>query len=196
MSNGAAMKVILDPGHGGKALGATFDDVREKDITMLVCYATKALLEANGIEVILTRDFDYYLSLGDRVNKALGSGAAAFVSVHTNADPDEDGDGDPEAKGEEIWVPDYSIRSERLARTIMPCIDAIMPNNKFRGIKRSDGFYLLRMLKYHMPVVLIELGFIDNVSEHKTFSNPAFAFDAARLITKGIIDYEQVVHHE
>jgi N-acetylmuramoyl-L-alanine amidase len=189
MLTGEKIKIILDPGHGGKAFGAKFKGIREKDITMLVAYATKALLESNNFDVVLTRDFDYYVSLSSRADIAMENKGDAFLSLHTNADPDEDNDGDPEAKGEEIWVPEYSIGSDKLANVLVPCIDAIIPNHKHRGVKRTDNFFVLRQLKYQMPCALIEMGFLDNTKEIGVLSSPAAPFLIARLLTKGMVDY-------
>jgi N-acetylmuramoyl-L-alanine amidase len=84
-------RVVLDPGHGwrkggGIDSGATANGMKEKDITLDIAIRAKAILEAQGITVYLTRN-------GDDWNHGL-SYAAQFVnsknpdisiSIHVNA---------------------------------------------------------------------------------------------------------------
>jgi N-acetylmuramoyl-L-alanine amidase len=79
--------IALDPGHGGEdpgAIGAT--GAREKDIVLAVAKRLKAKLEAlPNTRVMLTRDGDYFVPLGTRVEKARKVQADLFVSIHADA---------------------------------------------------------------------------------------------------------------
>jgi N-acetylmuramoyl-L-alanine amidase len=79
--------IALDPGHGGEdpgAIGAT--GTREKDIVLAVAKKLKARLEAlPNTRVMLTRDGDYFVPLGRRVEKARQVQADLFVSIHADA---------------------------------------------------------------------------------------------------------------
>ncbi len=79
--------IALDPGHGGEdpgAIGAT--GTREKDIVLAVAKKLKARLEAlPNTRVMLTRDGDYFVPLGTRVEKARKVQADLFVSIHADA---------------------------------------------------------------------------------------------------------------
>ncbi|MEW6372094.1 MAG: N-acetylmuramoyl-L-alanine amidase [Pseudomonadota bacterium] len=79
--------IALDPGHGGEdpgAIGAT--GTREKDIVLAVAKRLKAKLEAlPNTRVMLTRDGDYFVPLGKRVEKARKVQADLFVSIHADA---------------------------------------------------------------------------------------------------------------
>ena len=79
--------IALDPGHGGEdpgAIGAT--GTREKDIVLAVAKKLKARLEAlPNTRVRLTRDGDYFVPLGTRVEKARKVQADLFVSIHADA---------------------------------------------------------------------------------------------------------------
>ncbi len=77
--------VVIDPGHGGKDPGALGPGgLKEKDITLSVAKELKGLLERMGIKVILTRNGDEFVTLGDRARIANRAGADMFISIHCN----------------------------------------------------------------------------------------------------------------
>ena len=79
--------IALDPGHGGEdpgAIGAT--GAREKDIVLAIAKRLKFKLEEQPhVRVMLTRDGDYFVPLGTRVEKARKVQADLFVSLHADA---------------------------------------------------------------------------------------------------------------
>lgn len=79
--------VALDPGHGGEDPGATgTTGVREKDLVLSIAKRLKAKLEElPNVRVMLTRDGDYFVPLGTRVEKARKVQADLFVSIHADA---------------------------------------------------------------------------------------------------------------
>jgi N-acetylmuramoyl-L-alanine amidase len=82
------LKVVLDPGHGGKDPGAlSRDGVAEKDITLSIARHLKTLLAAPDIDVVLTRDSDAFLALEERTARANAEEADLFISIHANASP-------------------------------------------------------------------------------------------------------------
>lgn len=78
--------VVLDPGHGGIDPGATGDGYTEKDLMLVFARELReALLRVDGIEVVLTRDSDMFVSLERRVAIAHQAGAHLFLSLHADA---------------------------------------------------------------------------------------------------------------
>jgi len=79
--------IALDPGHGGEDPGATgATGVHEKDIVLEVAKRLKAKLEdLPNTRVMLTRDADFFVPLGQRVEKARKVQADLFVSIHADA---------------------------------------------------------------------------------------------------------------
>ena len=80
--------VVLDAGHGGKfphdgAHGAR--GLVEKNIALAVTLKVKALLEAQGATVVLTRDGDDDVPLSQRAQIANESGGDLFLSIHCNS---------------------------------------------------------------------------------------------------------------
>jgi N-acetylmuramoyl-L-alanine amidase len=82
----AVSRVVLDPGHGGKDSGAIgVAGVREKDVTLDVARRVALVLEGQGLQVLLTRKDDVFVSLEERTALANADSADLFVSIHCNA---------------------------------------------------------------------------------------------------------------
>lgn len=89
--------VVIDAGHGGHDPGASSSYVTEKRVVLAVALMLKDRLERQGLEVILTRDHDTFLSLQQRSAFAT-TDRNLFVSIHVNST--ERG----QAEGIETWV--------------------------------------------------------------------------------------------
>ena len=79
--------IVIDPGHGGKEVGAVGPNgLMEKDVTLTVARKLASALEsAIGARVILTREDDSIVSLDQRTAIANQYNADLFLSVHMNA---------------------------------------------------------------------------------------------------------------
>lgn len=80
--------IVLDPGHGGRNLGAVgVANVREKLITLDLAYELRDAIEAKypDVTVLLTRYWDRGVGLNERTDWANANGAELFLSLHYNA---------------------------------------------------------------------------------------------------------------
>lgn len=78
--------VAIDPGHGGIDPGAEREGLSEKILMLDVALALRDLLQAvEGVDVVLTRETDVFVSLQSRVALAHQVGADLFVSLHADA---------------------------------------------------------------------------------------------------------------
>jgi N-acetylmuramoyl-L-alanine amidase len=104
--------IALDPGHGGEDPGATgATGVHEKDIVLSVAKRLKAKLEElPNMRVMLTRDADFFVPLGQRVEKARKVQADLFVSIHADAFVQ------PSARGSSVFVLSEKGASSSAAR--------------------------------------------------------------------------------
>lgn len=82
-----AYTVVIDPGHGGRDVGAVGRISREKDINLKVALALGKLIRKNypGIRVVYTRSKDSFVELGRRAAIANKAKADLFISIHTNS---------------------------------------------------------------------------------------------------------------
>jgi N-acetylmuramoyl-L-alanine amidase len=79
-------RVVLDAGHGGKDAGAIGQGgTLEKEVTLEIADRAARVLRAQGLEVLLTRDDDRFVSLEERTARANAFSADLFVSIHCNA---------------------------------------------------------------------------------------------------------------
>jgi N-acetylmuramoyl-L-alanine amidase len=94
--------IVIDPGHGGIDNGTQAQSGEtEKGIVLAFGLALRDRIEQSGkYRVILTRDDDTFIPLGDRVKIARSHNAALFVSIHADALPRREGD----AQGATIYT--------------------------------------------------------------------------------------------
>ncbi|WP_035787722.1 N-acetylmuramoyl-L-alanine amidase [Janthinobacterium sp. CG3] len=104
--------IALDPGHGGEDPGASGrGGSREKDVVLAIAKRLKAKLEEQpNIRVMMTRDADFFVPLGMRVEKARKVQADLFVSIHADAFVE------PSARGSSVFVLSEKGASSTAAR--------------------------------------------------------------------------------
>lgn len=82
----SAVRVCLDPGHGGSDSGTLSPHGwREKDVNLMQARAIRDALEKAHFQVVMTRDGDSCPSLYSRPQLAYDERVDAFISVHHNA---------------------------------------------------------------------------------------------------------------
>lgn len=91
--------IVIDPGHGGKDAGTiSRRGLEEKAITLRVSLRLRDLIKSRlGKRVLMTRDRDDFIELGERAKFANANEADLFISVHVNSHPQ------PSVKGIEIY---------------------------------------------------------------------------------------------
>ncbi len=108
--------VALDPGHGGEDPGAIGPSgTREKDIVLQVAHRLRERINAASINgspmrAFMTRDSDFFVPLGVRVQKARRVQADLFVSIHADAFTT------PAARGASVFALSQSGASSSAAR--------------------------------------------------------------------------------
>lgn len=170
--------VMIDPGHGGKDPGAIGrGGLREKDVILPISQQVAALLQQQGVQAVMTRSDDRFISLEGRVQMARQARANVFVSIHANAislrRPDVNG------------VETYYFSSQRLAEAIHSSMLQSL-NVRDRGVRRSR-FYVLR--NNSIPAVLVEVGYVTGAEDAPRLASPAFQRQMAEAIARGILLY-------
>ncbi len=80
--------MVIDAGHGGHDGGATYNGVREKDVTLGIARRLGAYVQdLLGVRVVYTRSDDRFIELHERGRIANASCGKLFVSIHANAAP-------------------------------------------------------------------------------------------------------------
>ncbi len=87
------IRIVVDPGHGGKDAGAVRGRYKEKEWNLLVGNELVKLLKKGGFEVKVTRSTDVFIALGERARISNEFKADLFVSIHTNASKNKNANG-------------------------------------------------------------------------------------------------------
>ncbi|MGA1606425.1 MAG: N-acetylmuramoyl-L-alanine amidase family protein [Planctomycetota bacterium] len=181
-----AIKVCLDPGHGGTDPGALGNGLRETDINLDVVLRLRDLMlldsqnpSRGGVwDVLLTRSTDVTTSLGQRTSAANAFGAASFVSVHMNAFSSATANGT-----ETFCYPGTENGASGALRGAVH-VEAITAWGRTdRGVK-SANFFVLRNTS--MPATLLEGAFITNAGDAAVMALPDRRQDLARAILFGL----------
>ena len=79
--------LVIDPGHGGKAVGAVGKRGQEKNINLAVSRLLRQYISENhpDVKIIMTRTWDVAVDLDERANIANRANANLFISIHANA---------------------------------------------------------------------------------------------------------------
>ncbi len=142
--------VVIDAGHGGFDRGGIAGQrVDEKTMNLDVAQRLKAILQASGYRVVMTRDSDVFIPLGTRVAIANSYRDAIFVCIHFNATPRRS------ASGIETYF--YSSQSLPLASAIHYYVAGGAPTPN-RGVRRRG---LFRFAKNSDPVRAGRVRFLD-----------------------------------
>lgn len=171
-ANGYTQCIVLDAGHGLPDGGATANGIVESDLNLEIALKLEEELNNLGYEVIMTREDENNIAsldkqgsisqiknsdLSNRVNIINESNADFCISIHLNKYSAEKYWG---------WQTFYSKDSEEgknLATNIQKEIgNYIDKQNKREPLTISN---IKIVDKTHIPVVIVECGFISNVEE-------------------------------
>ncbi|MDE2127735.1 MAG: N-acetylmuramoyl-L-alanine amidase [Armatimonadetes bacterium] len=182
--------IVVDPGHGGTSTGATGHDGRgvvyEKNIALAIALRLRDALEAQGANVLMTRDADVNVDLYERPRMADAAHADFFVSIHN------DSNGTPNsASGTSTYYHLSDPSSHALAECVQRDVSAVtgLPSRGALsdGIMYAHGFAVLRMST--MPAILVEVAYINNQRDLAHLENSDFQENVAQAICQGLSDY-------
>ena len=174
--------VVLDAGHGGNDAGAIWNDLYEKDLTLLITQKLAQLLADYGCTVITTREDDTYVSLQERVQIAQTQNADLFISIHLNSFEDDSG-----VNGIETYAAAESNENCSLLANALHAGIIEETGAKDRGVKTDSNFYVLRHST--IPSCLIEVGFITSEIERPLLQNNAYQEEIISGIFQGVLHY-------
>ena len=184
--------VVIDAGHGGSDPGKVgINDQLEKDINLKIAQLLKQFLQAEGIEVVMTRQTDAGLYDENASNKKVQdmkrrleiieqADPALVVSIHQNSYHEE------YVKGAQVFYYTTGAKSRQLAQVLQERLRKLAPDNT-REAKGNDSYFLLK--KTSKPIVIVECGFLSNREEAEKLSSPLYQEKLAWNIHMGIMMY-------
>ncbi len=180
--------VVLDPGHGGtttvggsspnNAVGPT--GLLEKAVTLDVAKRVRPLLEADGINVRMTRTTDTNLGLAARAHVARDAGADAFVAIHLNGF-------NGSAQGTETYHHNNASADSRALAAVVQAEVVKATGLTDRKVKKA-GFMALRPV-HHDPntaACLVEISFLDVAAEEARLKTATYKESIAVAIASAV----------
>jgi N-acetylmuramoyl-L-alanine amidase len=127
--------IVIDPGHGGHDSGAMKNGAVEKEITLAFSKLLAKKLEETGrFRVLLTREEDVFIPLGDRVDFGEKHKANLFIAVHCDY-----AGGGSKASGATI----YSLRdsvADSLRRSTRNSVSSkVLTQSEVEKVKQAGG---------------------------------------------------------
>ncbi|MFH1498630.1 MAG: N-acetylmuramoyl-L-alanine amidase [Verrucomicrobiota bacterium] len=198
--------IVIDAGHGGRDSGTLNAKLKlqEKTYTLDVARRLAALLGHGEWRVVLTRDDDRFIELGERAAQATAARADLFISIHFNAVAQG-----AAVKGTETYIltPRHQRSTSSAKRS--PSDDEDQPGNAHdpwnavlgyqvhrhlleklgtadRGLKRAR-FAVLRLAT--CPAVLVEAGYLSNDDEARKIATERYRADIAEAVANAVKAY-------
>ena len=154
-------KIVIDAGHGGYQLGATYianmvTFFFEKDFNLRVAKRVAELLRIRRATVYMTRTTDKTVSLESRYQLANNKKADLFVSIHHNST-------NPFKSGFEVLYAGKhdTVFSRYLATRIDSKLKSYTSLNRHASPHSREDLAVLNGTK--MPAVLVECGFMNGI---------------------------------
>lgn len=185
--------VVIDAGHGGDDPGKVgINNALEKDINLQIAMLVKQYLEANDIQVVMTREADEGLYDAGGSNKKVQdmkrriaiieeTAPLVAVSIHQNSYPEE------YVHGAQVFYYNGSVEGQKLANYIQTRLIDTVDSDNTRQIKANDSYYLLK--KTGVPIVIVECGFLSNGEEAEKLISEEYQKEVAWAIAIGIVQY-------
>ncbi|MDU2373229.1 MAG: N-acetylmuramoyl-L-alanine amidase [Peptoniphilus harei] len=183
------LKIVIDPGHGGKDSGAVALDgeTYEKTVNLLVAERLMDKLSANSeISPTITRTRDEYIKLLDRAGVSNDGDAHLFLSIHFNSADNSS------AKGIEVlYASEKNVRiKDTVQKDFASCLQKALIKETGavdRGIKNRPAIIVLNKTKN--VAALAELGFLSNEDDLENIKDPDYIDKLAQGLYNGIEDY-------
>ena len=183
----SGIKIVLDPGHGGKESGASGPNgYLEKDVNLVISKLLRDELVKRGAKVVMTREDDRDLSLVERQVIINTEEPSIALSIHHNSLPDN-GDAENTKGFGTFW---YHPQSHSMA--------VFLQNYVVTNLRKPNYGVFWNNLALTRPsvapAVLLELGFMSNPHEFEEIVNPQAQRKMASTLAEGITKWFKEIY--
>ena len=174
-------RVVIDAGHGGRDEGSKYNKLVEKNITLAIAERIKSLSAQYGVDVVMTRSSDAFINPAKRIAIADRQNADAYVSIHVN-----ELRGYEYVSGMQIYVSNHNPQFDKSCVLGSAVAKSLSTDFKvFNKLQdRSKNIYVLS--ENTLPSILVECGFITNLSDEKMLTDTATETLIAKQILQGV----------
>jgi N-acetylmuramoyl-L-alanine amidase len=178
----SGIKILVNPGHGGKETGAAgHTGFLAKDANLIVSKLLRLELQKRGATVVMTREDDQEISLLERQNIINQEEPTIAITIHYTA-VESDGDTEKTQGVRSFW---YHPQSHSLAIIIHHYLV-----NKLG--RKSQGVYWnnLALTRPEIaPAVVLELGFMTHPEEFEWIVDPQEQKKLAVVLAEAITEW-------
>lgn len=173
--------VLIDPGHGGNAVGNMAGGLMEKDIALSISQKIQELAKDKNYKVMLTRGGDRKVGTGECISIVNLTKADYYIAVHVDADVD-----DTKTFGlRASYNPDFyraDFENVEFADSLLRSVAFSASNKAIELAKAGDDELVLKVLK--IPAAILYMGYVSNSSEAELLSKD----DYLEKLAQGVID--------
>ena len=175
-----AKSIIIDPGHGGTDPGAIGFGVREKDWNLRISLYQYERLKELGADVAITRTSDVTLDSVRRTNK-IKNKYDVCISNHWNAF-------NGSARGIETIHSIFGGKdfATSIANALVKATGLSLRRVFSRKNNSGTDYYFMHRLTGGTRTVIIEYGFLDNVTDHNWYKNDSNFYKAAEAVIEAV----------
>ena len=175
-------RIVIDAGHGGHDTGQKLDELTESALNLSIATKVQTLAAQQGIEVILLREDDSFMSLTDRAGIINDLNPDFFISIHVDNATDK-----KQELGNHMFIHDKITTKEASVQLAGKLSAALIQNSAFKQSKVSmQNFALLRLAK--VPGVYMSLGNMMNDKEREYLTSDAGQEQVAMSIVKALLN--------
>jgi len=191
--------IVVDPGHGGKDLGAVIHSKVEKDIAFSFARRLQDQIDRiRGLTASLTRSGDAFVPLADRVDRAREAGGRAFISIHVD-DARRARDRGVAVyyygrfrrihprPGERV-LPDPPGSQIAASRRLAEKIRQSLQEQGIQAHALDRGAFVV-LKSPDIPSVLVEIGNLRDPRESARIADPVYEENLTRAIARGVERY-------
>ncbi|MBI5231792.1 MAG: N-acetylmuramoyl-L-alanine amidase [Coriobacteriales bacterium] len=175
------VRLMIDPGHGGKDPGTSAGRLREKDINLRVSRYVYSAARRQGWAVRMTRYDDTFIPLQQRPRKAAAFRATALVSVHVNSTG---------KKRLGAMTIHRGGSSSRLGASIMTELEPLTSYDDIGNRSDARGLAVLRGAT--TPAVITELRSLSVPEERRALQRDEVQKRMAEAIVRGVAGFHGV----
>ena len=170
--------IVIDAGHGGRDVGAVFEDKRESDIVKSIADKIYQLNQQNHIKIILLRDTEEFVGLNDRVTRVNEIKPDFLISLHAQTSRNTNLSGINAFISQEN---NFYNQSKEIASIL---IEEVSSENLNKGKISVANFKIIKEVE--CPAVMIEIGFLSNIADRNYISSEKGQTEIATKILEAI----------
>lgn len=170
--------IVIDAAHGGSDFGATLAGTQEKIIVESIAKKIKSQNSNDNLEIVLLREGDQFMELGERVSTINKLNPNLVISLHINSSKDSN------KNGVEAYISSNTKFYDQSKISAEKVLEKITTENLSKGKVSEANFFILK--KSNCPAVSLEIGYLSNEKDRKYVSSEKGQNEIAAKILEAI----------